>query len=85
MNGATGLKGDVHDEEAVKSNRYNQNFRNRFCGCAQLYDATLEKGTMFQCLGLATEEEGDVVRTGGTQNALLGWIGAGTSRYRGTG
>jgi E3 ubiquitin-protein ligase UBR7 len=40
------------------SNKYNQNFRNRFCGCGQDYDPHQEKGTMFQCLGLGTVEEG---------------------------
>ena len=39
-------------------NTYNQNFQNRFCGCGELYDAHTEKGTMFQCLGLATEADG---------------------------
>ena len=45
-------------EEPSKGNLYNQNFRNRFCGCGELYDAHQQKGTMFQCIGLATEEQG---------------------------
>lgn len=40
------------------SNTYNQNFRNRFCGCEEDYDPHQEKGTMFQCLGLGTVEDG---------------------------
>jgi len=40
------------------SNKYNQNFRNRFCGCEEDYDPQQEKGTMFQCLGLGTVEDG---------------------------
>lgn len=58
INETTGIKGGVSGEEAVKDNRYNQNFRNRFCGCGEVYDAHQEKGTMFQCLGLGTVEEG---------------------------
>ena len=52
------MKGPVHSEQAVEGNTYNQNFRNRFCGCGQVYDAHSEKGTMYQCLSLATEEDG---------------------------
>jgi E3 ubiquitin-protein ligase UBR7 len=55
---ATGLKGPVHSEKPAEENSYNQNFQNRFCGCEQDYDVQKEKGTMFQCLGLATIEEG---------------------------
>lgn len=55
---ATGIKGPVHSQPAGQSNTYNQNFRNRFCGCGELYDAHTEKGTMFQCLGLAGEDKG---------------------------
>lgn len=47
----------VHSQPAAEGNTYNQNFRNRFCGCGDLYDAHQEKGTMFQCLGLATESD----------------------------
>ncbi|KAL8822244.1 MAG: hypothetical protein Q9191_007017 [Dirinaria sp. TL-2023a] len=55
---ATGLKGPVHSQPAAEGNTYNQNFRNRFCGCGEIYNAQEEKGTMFQCLGLATEADG---------------------------
>ncbi|CAO2654233.1 Nn.00g109660.m01.CDS01 [Neocucurbitaria sp. VM-36] len=58
INSKTGQKGDVTGEEPAKTNKYNQNFRNRFCGCGEDYDAQQEKGTMFQCLGLGTCEEG---------------------------
>ncbi|KAF1834285.1 hypothetical protein BDW02DRAFT_525688 [Decorospora gaudefroyi] len=54
----TGRKGNVTGEEPARSNKYNQNFRNRFCGCGQDYDPHQEKGTMFQCLGLGSCEEG---------------------------
>jgi E3 ubiquitin-protein ligase UBR7 len=53
----SGGKG-VHSQEATKSNYYNHNFQNRFCGCGEEYDAVKEKGTMFQCLGLGTVETG---------------------------
>ncbi|KAL8900642.1 MAG: hypothetical protein Q9207_005601 [Kuettlingeria erythrocarpa] len=55
---ATGVKGPVHSQPPGPGNTYNQNFRNRFCGCGELYNAHTEKGTMFQCLGLAGEGEG---------------------------
>jgi E3 ubiquitin-protein ligase UBR7 len=58
LNAETGRKGDVTGEEPAKTNKYNQNFRNRFCGCSQEYDPHEEKGTMFQCLGLGSCEEG---------------------------
>ena len=54
----TGVKGLVHSQPAAQSNTYNQNFRNRFCGCGELYDPHKQKGTMFQCLGLETEQNG---------------------------
>ncbi|KAL8997394.1 MAG: hypothetical protein Q9169_003325 [Polycauliona sp. 2 TL-2023] len=54
----TGIKGPVHSQPAAEGNTYNQNFRNRFCGCGELYNAHTEKGTMFQCLGLAGEKDG---------------------------
>lgn len=54
----TGLKGGVRSEEPAPGNRYNLNFRNRFCGCVEEYDAHKEKGTMFQCVGLGTIEDG---------------------------
>lgn len=46
-----GEKG-VTGEAPVKSNEYNQNFRNKFCGCRGDYDAEEESSTMYQCLGL---------------------------------
>ncbi|KAH7118831.1 putative zinc finger in N-recognin-domain-containing protein [Dendryphion nanum] len=58
MNATTGQKGDVAGEQPAQENRYNQNFRNRFCGCGEEYDPHQEKGTMFQCLGLGTVEDG---------------------------
>jgi E3 ubiquitin-protein ligase UBR7 len=58
LNPKTGQKGDVTGEEPAQSNKYNQNFRNRFCGCGEDYDPHQEKGTMFQCLGLGTVEDG---------------------------
>ncbi|KAF1848497.1 uncharacterized protein K460DRAFT_334673 [Cucurbitaria berberidis CBS 394.84] len=58
INSTTGQKGDVTGEEPAETNKYNQNFKNRFCGCGEDYDANQEKGTMFQCLGLGTYEEG---------------------------
>lgn len=58
LNSKTGQKGDVMGEEAAKSNKYNQNFKNKFCGCGEDYDAHQEKGTMFQCLGLGTVDGG---------------------------
>jgi E3 ubiquitin-protein ligase UBR7 len=48
----------VHSEKPAEGNKYNHNFRNRFCGCAQDYDPHEEKGTMFQCIGLGTVEDG---------------------------
>lgn len=54
---ATGTKG-VHSQEAAPANTYSQNFRNKFCGCGEQYDALSEKGVMFQCLGLGTVETG---------------------------
>ncbi|EXJ63981.1 hypothetical protein A1O7_00316 [Cladophialophora yegresii CBS 114405] len=54
---ATGSRG-VHSQEPHKGNHYNHNFQNRFCACAEEYDANTEKGTMYQCLGLGTVETG---------------------------
>ena len=54
----TGTKGPVHSQSPAPGNNYNQNFRNRFCGCGELYDPQQQKGTMYQCLGLATEVDG---------------------------
>ena len=48
----------MHGEAAGEGNTYNHNFANQFCGCGEVYDAYKEKGTMFQCLGLATETDG---------------------------
>jgi E3 ubiquitin-protein ligase UBR7 len=48
----------VRSEKPAAGNKYNQNFRNKFCGCQDLYDPHQEKGTMFQCLGLGTAETG---------------------------
>ncbi|MCJ1430998.1 hypothetical protein MMC27_000348 [Xylographa pallens] len=54
----TGTKGPVHSQSPAPGNNYNQNFRNKFCGCGELYDPHQQKGTMYQCLGLATEVDG---------------------------
>lgn len=54
----TGMKGLVHSQPAAEGNTYNHNCRNRFCSCGEVYNAEEEKGTMFQCLGLAGEEDG---------------------------
>jgi E3 ubiquitin-protein ligase UBR7 len=58
VNSDTNTKGGVHSEAPDKNNKYNQNFRNRFCGCECDYDPFQQKGTMFQCLGLGTHEDG---------------------------
>ena len=58
VNAETGRKGDVTGEEPAKTNKYNQNFRNKFCGCGQEYDPDQEKGTMYQCLGLGSCNDG---------------------------
>ncbi|KAK6438203.1 hypothetical protein LTR95_005598 [Oleoguttula sp. CCFEE 5521] len=58
VNAETGRKGRVAGEEARAGNTYNQNYQGKFCGCEEEYDPEKEKGTMFQCLGLATEENG---------------------------
>ena len=55
---ATGMKGPVYSQQPAEGNTYNQNCKNRFCGCGEVYNAEEEKGTMFQCLGLAGEEDG---------------------------
>lgn len=57
-NAQTGMKGGVVGEEARQGNKYNQNFEGKFCGCGEEYDPEKEKGTMFQCLGLGTVEDG---------------------------
>ncbi|KAI9766008.1 MAG: hypothetical protein M1840_007015 [Geoglossum simile] len=53
----TGTKG-VHSETPEEGNHYDHNFRNRFCGCEIEYNAFQEKGTMFQCIGLGSVEDG---------------------------
>lgn len=58
LNSETGAKGGVLGEVARHGNKYNQNFEGKFCGCGEEYDPEKEKGTMFQCLGLGTVEEG---------------------------
>ncbi|KAF5614251.1 metaphase-anaphase transition (Mlo2) [Fusarium subglutinans] len=58
LNEATNTRGGVHSEEPDVNNKYNHNFRNRFCGCECDYDPFQQKGTMFQCLGLGTTETG---------------------------
>lgn len=58
LNPDTNMKGGVHSEAPEVSNKYNQNFRNHFCGCGLDYDPFMQKGTMFQCLGLGTAETG---------------------------
>jgi len=55
---ATGMKAPVHSQTPAEGNTYNHNCRNRFCGCGEEYNAHEEKGTMFQCLGLAGEDNG---------------------------
>lgn len=57
-NTKTGGYGGVHSERAADGNAYNQNFRNRFCGCERIYDAHSQRGTMYQCIGLGTTEDG---------------------------
>ncbi|KAJ4422576.1 hypothetical protein N0V82_002804 [Gnomoniopsis sp. IMI 355080] len=57
LNPATSARG-VHSEEPNANNKYNQNFRNRFCACECDYDPFQQKGTMFQCLGLGTHDTG---------------------------
>jgi E3 ubiquitin-protein ligase UBR7 len=58
VNPETNTKGEVHSELPDPNNKYNQNFKNRFCGCECDYDAHAQKGTMFQCLGLGTADDG---------------------------
>ncbi|KAK1080004.1 hypothetical protein LTR33_005918 [Friedmanniomyces endolithicus] len=57
-NAATGRKGGVIGELARDGNKYNHNYEGKFCGCGEEYDPEQEKGTMFQCLGLGTVEDG---------------------------
>ena len=58
IDSTTGLKGPVHSQKPTQHNSYNKNFKNRFCACEEWYDPHQEKGTMFQCLGLAQEKDG---------------------------
>lgn len=58
INSETNTKGGVHSEAPDPNNKYNQNFKNNFCGCECDYDPFMQKGTMFQCLGLGTSESG---------------------------
>ncbi|KAI1455633.1 putative zinc finger in N-recognin-domain-containing protein [Annulohypoxylon moriforme] len=58
INSETNTKGGVHSEQPDPDNKYNQNFRNRFCSCSIDYKPHEQKGTMFQCLGLGTHETG---------------------------
>ena len=73
INPVTGTKGSVHSEEASSGNTYNHNFRNYFCGCGELYDAHKQKGTMYQCIGLATEQEGGCGEDWWHSECLIGW------------
>lgn len=58
INPETNIKGGVHSEAPDPNNKYNQNFQNHFCGCECDYDPFMQKGTMFQCLGLGTAGTG---------------------------
>ncbi|KAI0536428.1 hypothetical protein GGR58DRAFT_394383 [Xylaria digitata] len=58
VNPDTNTRGDVHSGRPDPNNKYNQNFRNRFCSCSVDYSPHEQKGTMFQCLGLGTHETG---------------------------
>ncbi|KAI2601985.1 putative zinc finger in N-recognin-domain-containing protein [Hypoxylon sp. NC1633] len=58
INPKTNTKGGLHSEQPDLDNKYNQNFRNRFCSCSIDYKPQEQKGTMFQCLGLGTHETG---------------------------
>ncbi|KAI4734210.1 zf-UBR-domain-containing protein [Aureobasidium sp. EXF-12298] len=55
---STTQKGNVTGETPDENNKYNHNFSGRFCACGEQYDPEKEKGTMFQCLGLGTVEDG---------------------------
>ncbi|KAL8708067.1 MAG: hypothetical protein Q9220_006999 [cf. Caloplaca sp. 1 TL-2023] len=77
----TGVKGPVHSQPAPEGNTYNQNFQNRFCGCGELYNAHTEKGTMFQCLGLACEADGGCGEDWWHPECVLG-LGRDLSRRR---
>ncbi|KAI5363780.1 putative E3 ubiquitin-protein ligase UBR7 [Septoria linicola] len=57
-NAQTGQKGRVTGDSPRQANKYNQNFEGKFCGCGEEYDPEVEKGTMFQCLGLGHVDDG---------------------------
>lgn len=52
-----GINGSCYDKPST-TNKYNHNFLNRFCGCECDYDPENQKGTMYQCLGLGTADDG---------------------------
>ncbi|POS87008.1 hypothetical protein EPUL_001907 [Erysiphe pulchra] len=58
INPDTGEKGGICLDKPSATNIYNHNFRNRFCGCECDYDAENQNGTMYQCLGLGTANNG---------------------------
>ncbi|KAG5948940.1 hypothetical protein E4U53_006089 [Claviceps sorghi] len=58
LNEQSNTRGDVHSEQPDANNKYNKNFGNLFCGCECDYDPFQQKGTMYQCLGLGTQETG---------------------------
>ncbi|KAI2640191.1 hypothetical protein GGS21DRAFT_402759 [Xylaria nigripes] len=58
INSVTNTRGNVHSEQPSSNNKYNQNFRNRFCSCSVDYRPQDQKGTMFQCLGLGAHDTG---------------------------
>lgn len=58
LNPSTGQKGQVSGETPREGNKYNHNYAGKFCACGEVYDPAKEKGTMFQCLGLADVEHG---------------------------
>lgn len=58
LNEQSKTRGDVHSERPDVNNKYNKNFANVFCGCECDYDPFQQKGTMYQCLGLGTQETG---------------------------
>lgn len=53
----TGERG-VSGQEPAKTNTYNQNYKNHFCGCSEDYNADTERGTMYQCIGLGSTDSG---------------------------
>lgn len=57
-NPTTGLKGQVTGEAPREGNAYNHNFAGKFCACGETYDPATEKGTMYQCIGLGTVDQG---------------------------